>query len=125
MISVIGIGALYTFVSWMAIAGTGAAESVRLAQNPATGSEIFFTPTRVLLGDWAVIVFKILLISGSFACAWHSTTALPGTALPWAEKNYSQSLAARLAVPTRYMGRHTLLRLSRHCLPAHWSSFFG
>ncbi|MCW5261659.1 APC family permease [Verminephrobacter eiseniae] len=77
MISVIGIGALYTFVSWMAIAGTGAAESVRLAQNPATGSEIFFTPTRVLLGDWAVIVFKILLISGSFACgmAFHNCAA--------------------------------------------------
>src|SRR6218665_2800017 len=77
MISLIGIGALYTFVSWMAIAGTGAAESVRLAQNPATGSEIFFTPTRVLLGDWAVIVFKILLISGSFACgmAFHNCAA--------------------------------------------------
>lgn len=74
ILGVFGIGLFYVFVSWMGIAGTGAAESIKLAQDPSTGGEIFFGPTRALLGEWAVVVFKVLLTSGSFACglAFHN-----------------------------------------------------
>ncbi|QNJ93741.1 APC family permease [Mycolicibacterium fluoranthenivorans] len=74
MISVIGVGLFYVFVSWMAIAGTGPQQSVELAQDPATSSEIFFGPVRGTYGEWAITVFNILLVTGSFACgmAFHN-----------------------------------------------------
>jgi amino acid transporter len=77
MLSVIGIGLFYVFVSWMAIAGTGPAEAVALAQDPSKAAEIFFGPTRELVGSWAVDVFNVLLMTGSFACgmAFHNCAA--------------------------------------------------
>ncbi len=77
LLAVVGIGIFYIFVSWMAIAGTGAAKAIAIAQIPAKSAEIFFGPTRTFLGEWAVIIFKALLISGSFACgmAFHSCAA--------------------------------------------------
>lgn len=74
MISVIGIGLFYVFVSWMAISGTGPVESVKIAQDSNKASEIFFGPVRDLIGPWAVVVFRILLMTGSFACgmAFHN-----------------------------------------------------
>ncbi|WP_372461250.1 MULTISPECIES: APC family permease [Rhodococcus] len=68
LLSVLGIGLFYVFVSWMAIAGTGPARAIELAQDSSTSSEIFFGPTRDFVGGWAVSVFEVLLISGSFAC---------------------------------------------------------
>lgn len=77
MIAVIGIGVFYVFISWMAIVGTGVSESIHLAQNPATAAEIFYIPTRLYYGEWAVTLFKVLVISGSFACglAFHNCAA--------------------------------------------------
>ena len=77
MVSVIGIGVMYMFCSWMAISGTGAEAAVRLAQNSDTAPELFFGPTRALIGAWAVGVFKVLVVTGSFACgmAFHSCAA--------------------------------------------------
>ncbi|HEK2237814.1 APC family permease [Pseudomonas aeruginosa] len=77
LLTVVGIGIFYVLVSWMAISGTGAAHSIQLAQNPATATEIFYTPTRLYLGEWAVSVFKILVVTGSFACgmAFHNCAA--------------------------------------------------
>lgn len=74
MLAVIGVGALYVFVSWMAIAGTGPANAIQLAQNPATAAELFYGPARTYMGEWAVTLFKVLVISGSFACgmAFHN-----------------------------------------------------
>jgi len=74
MISVIGIGLFYVFVSWMAISGTGPAEAIKIAQDSNTASNIFFGPVRDLVGDWAVVIFRILLMTGSFACgmAFHN-----------------------------------------------------
>ncbi|MCV7361637.1 APC family permease [Mycolicibacterium neworleansense] len=74
MLSVLGVGAFYVFVSWMAIAGTGPQHSVELAQDAATSSEIFFGPVRSTYGEWAITVFNILLVTGSFACgmAFHN-----------------------------------------------------
>jgi amino acid transporter len=74
LLSVFGVGIFYVFVSWMAIAGTGPKQSVDLAQSADTASEIFFGPVRSTYGEWAITLFNILLVTGSFACgmAFHN-----------------------------------------------------
>ncbi len=74
IISVVSIGLFYVFVSWMAIAGTGPANAIELAQNADTAGDIFFGPVREYYGEWAVTMFNILLCTGSFACgmAFHN-----------------------------------------------------
>ncbi|BBY58740.1 APC family permease [Mycolicibacterium sarraceniae] len=74
MFSVIGVGLFYVFVSWMAIAGTGPQKSIELAQDADTASEIFFGPVRNYYGGWAITMFNVLLVTGSFACgmAFHN-----------------------------------------------------
>ncbi|MBI3225828.1 MAG: APC family permease [Mycolicibacterium cosmeticum] len=75
--SVIGIGVFYVLVSWLAIVGTGPDNAVALAQDSATAGNIFFNPVHEHLGQWAVDLFKILLMTGSFACgmAFHNCAA--------------------------------------------------
>ncbi len=75
LVAVVGIGLFYVFVSWMAIAGNGLDESVRLAgSNPLA---LFFNPTEQSIGHWAVVAFQWLMITGSFACgmAFHQCAA--------------------------------------------------
>src|SRR3954451_263837 len=74
MIAVLGVGIFYVFISWMAIAGTGPQKAVQLAQDPATAGNIFFDPVQTTYGDWAITLFKLLLVTGSFACgmAFHN-----------------------------------------------------
>ena len=74
MFSVLGVGIFYVFISWMAIAGTGPQKSIELAQSADTSSEIFFGPVRSTYGEWAITLFNILLVTGSFACgmAFHN-----------------------------------------------------
>jgi len=66
IVSVVGIGLFYTFVSWMTVAANG-------VNAPATAAKefagIFFNPTGELVGTWAVDLFKILILTGSFACS--------------------------------------------------------
>ncbi|OBF13016.1 APC family permease [Mycobacterium sp. ACS4331] len=75
--SVVGIGVFYVLVSWLAIVGTGPEKSVALAQDASTAGDIFFTPVHEHFGVWAVDMFKILLMTGSFACgmAFHNCAA--------------------------------------------------
>ncbi|MHA3023952.1 APC family permease [Mycobacterium sp. BMJ-28] len=75
--SVIGIGVFYVLVSWLAIVGTGPDNAVALAQDSTTAGNIFFNPVHEHLGQWAVDLFKILLMTGSFACgmAFHNCAA--------------------------------------------------
>jgi amino acid transporter len=72
LITVIGIGFFYVFVSWMAIAGNGLEQSVDIAQEDPFA--LFFDPTRQFVGHWAVLAFQWLIITGSFACgmAFHN-----------------------------------------------------
>lgn len=91
--SVVGIGVFYVFISWLAIVGTGPQNSIALAQDSSTAGDIFFNPVSQHLGTWAVDMFRILLMTGSFACgmAFHNCAAryiyaigredvIPGTA---------------------------------------------
>ena len=75
--SVVGIGVFYIFISWMAIVGTGPQNAIALAQDSTTAGDIFFGPVGQHLGTWAVDMFKILLMTGSFACgmAFHNCAA--------------------------------------------------
>ena len=74
MLSVLGIGLFYVFISWMAVAGTGPQQSIELAQDASTAGEIFFGPVRDNYGEWAITLFNVLLVTGSFACgmAFHN-----------------------------------------------------
>jgi amino acid transporter len=73
LVAVTGVGVFYLFVSWMTVAGNGAEGSISraLSDNPL---DMFFHPTQVFLGHWAVLVFQWLMMTGSFACglAFHN-----------------------------------------------------
>jgi len=77
MTSVLGIGIFYVLVSWLAIVGTGPTNAIALAQDSATAPWVFFGPVEQNIGHWAVVMFQILLLSGSFACgmAFHNCAA--------------------------------------------------
>ncbi|WP_214319508.1 APC family permease [Nonomuraea sediminis] len=90
LVSVVGIGLFYTFVSWMTVAANGHTAPEIAAKDPAG---LFFIPTESLVGHWALVLFKILILTGSFACsmAFHNCAArylyamgrenlIPGTA---------------------------------------------
>ncbi len=75
MISVLGVGIFYVFVSWMAIAGTGPAaapSSWRRTRTPRRRSSSARCASTY--GEWAITLFNILLVTGSFACgmAFHN-----------------------------------------------------
>lgn len=76
LIAVTGVGIFYLFVSWMTVAGNGYHASITRAvsNNPL---DMFFHPTQVFLGHWAVLVFQWLMMTGSFACglAFHNCAA--------------------------------------------------
>lgn len=68
MIAVIGLGIFYTFVSWMAISGTGAKDSITISagSNPVDLMKGTFDQ---YLGHPSTYVFDFLIVTGSFACA--------------------------------------------------------
>ncbi|MFJ6722103.1 APC family permease [Streptomyces sp. NPDC091259] len=76
LISVVGVGLFYIYVSWMTIAGNGLAKSVELSAS-ANPLDLFFAPTETFIGGWAVDAFQWLLLTGSFACgmAFHQCAA--------------------------------------------------
>ncbi|KUO08067.1 APC family permease [Streptomyces sp. DSM 15324] len=75
MISVLGVGVFYVFVSWMAITGTGDSRAVKVATDDPLA--LFFGPTEQYVGHWAVVVMQWLMITGSLACgmAFHNCAA--------------------------------------------------
>ncbi len=76
LISVVGVGLFYIYVSWMTIAGNGLTQSVELSAS-ASPLDLFFAPTQTFIGAWAVDAFQWLLLTGSFACgmAFHQCAA--------------------------------------------------
>ncbi|MFD0407481.1 APC family permease [Kitasatospora sp. NPDC127116] len=72
LVSVIGVGLLYVFVSWMIVSGNGVGRAVAVASGAVPGKDgnsLFFDPLGAHLGAWAVKVFQWLVVTGSFACA--------------------------------------------------------
>ncbi|MER6349734.1 APC family permease [Streptomyces sp. NPDC001595] len=76
LISVVGVGLFYIYVSWMTIAGNGLKGSVEVSSGTSP-LDLFFDPAHSYIGAWAVDTFQWLLITGSFACgmAFHQCAA--------------------------------------------------
>jgi amino acid transporter len=76
LISVVGVGLFYIYVSWMTIAGNGLKGSVEVSSG-SSPLDLFFDPAHSYIGAWAVDAFQWLLITGSFACgmAFHQCAA--------------------------------------------------
>ena len=67
MLAVLGIGALYVFFSWMAVAQAGRTGTLETGVT-FDGIGLFTASLQQHLGGWAVDVFKVLLMTGSLAC---------------------------------------------------------
>jgi amino acid transporter len=67
LLSVVGIGCLYVFFSWMAVSEAGRAGALQTGVT-FDGVTLFATSLQEHIGGWAVDVFKILLVTGSLAC---------------------------------------------------------
>ena len=76
LIAVVAVGVLYTFVSWMAVAGNGPAHAVTVARS-ADPFGLFLNLARSSVGPGMKDVYQVLLVTGSFACAlaFHNTAS--------------------------------------------------
>ncbi|MEY9841002.1 APC family permease [Streptacidiphilus sp. EB103A] len=76
LIAVIGLGVLYTFVTWMTLSGNGLAKSASTAAG-SSPLDLFLVPAQQYLGHWAVTVFGWLMCTSAFACgmAFHNCAA--------------------------------------------------
>lgn len=76
LISVVGLGIFYTFVSWCAVSAY-ATEGDMLAKAVADSSNFYLTPLENFVGTWAKELMFLLILTSSFACsmAFHNTAA--------------------------------------------------
>jgi amino acid transporter len=76
LISVIGLGVFYTFVSWCAVAAYPT-EADMVAKAFSNGVDFFLTPIHNFVGGWAYELMSILILTSSFACgmAFHNTAS--------------------------------------------------
>lgn len=76
LISVIGLGVFYTFISWCAVSAYPS-EADMLAKAVSDSGNFFLTPIETFVGSWAKELMYILIMTSSFACsmAFHNTAA--------------------------------------------------
>jgi len=78
-ISVIGLGILYIFISWMFVSGWGQAAAGQAVADQFDGkyASAFYPLTDRFVGSGLTTVFEILIITGSFACqlAFYNTAS--------------------------------------------------
>jgi amino acid transporter len=78
MIAVIGLGVFYVIISWLTLAGNGAARAIAISRGSTGNSfDMFYALTEQNLGTWAKDVYETLVVTGSFACAlaFHNTAS--------------------------------------------------
>ena len=77
--SVIGLGILYVFISWMFVSGWGQAGAAQAVADQFAGKygSAFYPLTDRFVGSGLTTVFEILIITGSFACqlAFYNTAS--------------------------------------------------
>lgn len=75
LIAVVSLGVFYVWISWMAIASAGSSKAVSISQTKPF--DLFYLPVDAHLGSGAVDLYKILTVTGSFACAlaFHNTAS--------------------------------------------------
>ncbi|NUT32527.1 MAG: APC family permease [Hamadaea sp.] len=66
MAAVVGLGLLYTLVSWLTISGVGPSRAVEVAT--AAPFDLFFQPIEAYVGTWAKVSLEWLMITSAFAC---------------------------------------------------------
>jgi amino acid transporter len=78
-ISVIGLGILYIFISWMFVSGWGQNASAQAVADQFAGkyASAFYPLTDRYVGASLTTLFEILIITGSFACqlAFYNTAS--------------------------------------------------
>ncbi|MDQ6803470.1 MAG: APC family permease [Actinomycetota bacterium] len=78
-ISVIGLGLLYMFISYMFVTGWGQTGSAQAVADQFSGKYVsaFFPLTTHFVGGFLTDGFKVLIVSSSFACAtaFYNTSA--------------------------------------------------
>jgi amino acid transporter len=77
--SVIGLGILYVFISWMFVSGWGQANAAQAVADQFSGkyASAFYPLTDRYVGSGLTTVFQVLIITGSFACqlAFYNTAS--------------------------------------------------
>ncbi len=77
--SVIGLGVLYVFISWMFVSGWGQANVGTAVADQFSGkyASAFYPLTDRFVGSGMTTIFEILIITGSFACqlAFYNTAS--------------------------------------------------
>ena len=77
--SVIGLGILYVFISWMFVTGWGQANASQAVADQFAGkyASAFYPLTDRYVGSSLTTLFQILIITGSFACqlAFYNTAS--------------------------------------------------
>jgi amino acid transporter len=77
--SVIGLGILYIFISWMFVSGWGQAAAGQAVADQFDGkyASAFYPLTDRFVGSGLTTLFEILIITGSFACqlAFYNTAS--------------------------------------------------
>ena len=77
--SVIGLGVLYVFISWMFVTGWGQDNATQAVADQFAGkyASAFYPLTDRYVGSALTTVFEILIITGSFACqlAFYNTAS--------------------------------------------------
>ncbi len=70
--SVIGLGILYTFVTWMFVSGWGQGNTAAAVDSQFAGefASAFYPLTDRYVGGWMTTVFQLLIITGNFACVF-------------------------------------------------------
>jgi amino acid transporter len=78
-ISVIGLGILYIFISWMFVSGWGQAATGQAVADQFDGkyASAFYPLTDRFVGSGLTTLFEVLIITGSFACqlAFYNTAS--------------------------------------------------
>jgi len=76
IISVIGLGLFYTFVSWTAV-GAYPTDGDMVAKAFSDGVNFFLSPIKDFVGGWAFELMSLLILTSSFACgmAFHNTAS--------------------------------------------------
>lgn len=68
LIAVIALGLFYIWISWMAISAAGKSGAIDLSAG-SSPFDLFYNPVDDKLGGSALDLYKILTVTGSFACA--------------------------------------------------------
>jgi amino acid transporter len=98
-ISVIGLGLLFMFVSWMFVSSRGPIGSADLVKAQFSGAieSAFYPPITQYVGTGLTDVFKVLIVTSSFACA----TAFYNTSA-----RYTFSMAREKLMPSYFSETH-------------------